>query len=132
MVELSVELPELPPSPNRTRGQQHWGARANLDARWRTMSYRLALDVANRLPRELRAQLPLPAARLSATFYLPDRRRRDPGNLVGSEGLKAAIDGLVDAKWIVDDSVAVLLVYGPFSFEFRPSKPGCRLTVNSV
>jgi hypothetical protein len=67
--------------------------------------------------------------RLSITFYLPDRRRRDPGNLVGSEAVKALVDGLVDAGWIVDDNTNVILVYGPFLFELRPRKPGCRVTV---
>ncbi|MCX5671210.1 MAG: RusA family crossover junction endodeoxyribonuclease [Planctomycetota bacterium] len=40
-------------------------------------------------------------ARVTAKFYLPDQRRRDPDNLLGS--LKAAIDGLVDGGVIGDD-----------------------------
>jgi hypothetical protein len=76
--------------------------------------------------------LPWHCARLSARFYLPTRHRRDPGNLVGSEGFKALVDGLVDAGWIVDDSLDVLLVYGPFSFELRPGKPGVQVTVATV
>ncbi len=129
--EIEVELAGLPPSPNRTRESQHWAARAEIDKRWRNDSRLLTLAAIRRAPRELQAQLPWATCSLGATFYLPDRRRRDPGNLVGSEGFKALVDGLVDAQLIVDDSLSVILVYGPFSFALRPRAPGVKVSVRS-
>ena len=45
---------------------------------------------------------PLTRARITAVYEPPDRRRRDAPNWYPS--FKAAIDGLVDAKVLVDDS----------------------------
>jgi Holliday junction resolvase RusA-like endonuclease len=70
--------------------------------------------------------------RLSALFFLPDRRRRDYPNLVGSEGMKGLIDGLVDAGVMVDDSITCLVEYGPFTYVYRKGKPGVSVTVEPL
>lgn len=126
MTGLSIHVPTLPPSPNRTR-RGHWAEGAGLTAAWRRDGRLLALAELNGAPAPRWTRV-----RLSAVFYLPTRARRDPGNLVGSEGLKALIDGLVDAEVMVDDSLAVVAEYGPFTFELRPRRPGVTVTVESL
>jgi Holliday junction resolvase RusA-like endonuclease len=120
---LSIEIPELPPSPNATRRNAHWSHRARLDKKWR--DYGASLD--DGLPPPLWEKV-----RLAITFFLPDRRRRDPGNLVGSEGLKGLIDGFVDAGIITDDNIGVIEQYGPFTFTYRKGKPGTLVTITPL
>lgn len=127
MKRLTIELAGLPPSPNRTREHTHWAARSKLVKEWREAAWAAALQAKA----EIAETFPWSPVSLSATFILPDRRRRDPGNLVGSEGLKAAIDGLVDARVIPDDSLAVIYVYGPFSFELG-RVAATRITVTAI
>lgn len=123
---MIVELEGLPPSPNRTRRTTHWSTRSALDKHWRSLAGYEATQqaAAQRVPLNAWQRVSL-----SITFYLPDRRRRDPGNLVGSEALKAVIDGLVDANVMADDSIDVIVQYGPFDFEYRKNRPGMRLIV---
>ena len=118
---VTLEIPELPPSPNATRRNAHWSHRARLDKKWR--DYGASVEAhPTRWER----------VRLAITFFLPDKRRRDPGNLVGSEGLKGLIDGLVDAGVITDDNVSVIEQYGPFSFIYRKGKPGTLVEITPL
>lgn len=92
MAEWTLDLPPLPyVSPNK-RG--HWTARSRHNRAWRHAAKVLAI----------KAGIP-PCARISValTYTPPDRRRRDPDNLV-SGVLKPVVDGLVDARVIVDDT----------------------------
>lgn len=120
---IEFEIPELPPSPNRTR-KGVWQDRARLAASWRTRGWAAAHNAA------LAAEgLPWERVQISAVFYLPNVVRRDPGNLVGSEGMKALLDGIVDAGIIADDCLPIVELYGPFDFEYRRGKPGVLIRV---
>ena len=55
-------------------------------------------------------------ATVTVTFMVPDRRRRDKGNLIASA--KAYLDGLVDAGVISDDNwEAIEEIYPPIVYE---------------
>jgi Holliday junction resolvase RusA-like endonuclease len=54
---------------------------------------------------------PWPFARLTITFMVPDRRRRDTLNMMQS--LKPVIDGVVDAGLIADDNWQTLCIQKP-------------------
>lgn len=73
--------------------RQHWRARARHTAAWRD-AVGWQARAAN-IPRYERISVRL-------EVYPPDRRRRDRHNLVPV--LKAAVDGLVDAEVIPDDT----------------------------
>lgn len=47
-----------------------------------------------------RPEKPLPRARVTLTYFFPDRRRRDPDNYAG----KMLLDGLTSARILQDDS----------------------------
>ena len=121
---VTLVVDTLPPSPNRTRRQTHWSHRAKVDQLWRQSAWWAKPDGLT-APR-------WDKVRLSIVFYLPSRRRYDPGNLLASEGLKAFIDGIVDLGIMVDDSVEVIKEYGPFTFVYRKGKPGMEVTVEPV
>jgi Holliday junction resolvase RusA-like endonuclease len=123
ITSVTIYVPELPPSPNRTRRETHWSKRAAINGAWRHEAAALAHQIDP--PRWERV-------RLSALFFLPDRRRRDYPNLVGSEGMKGLIDGLVDAGVMVDDSITCLVEYGPFTYVYRKGKPGVSVTVEPL
>lgn len=98
MIELEVDVPGIPPGPNRTR-RMHWAAiaRERKDFRaWSKLAALAALADSGRSD-----DFPIREAILEATFFVKTRRRRDPDNLIGS--LKPLIDGLVDAGVLVDD-----------------------------
>ena len=124
---VRLDIPLLPPSPNATRRDTHWTARARVDRLWRSEGRLGGLTAIGKgkPPRWQKVML-------SITFFLPDKRRRDPSNLVGSEGVKGLIDGLVDAGIIVDDNTNVIVEYGPFQFTYRKGQPGTRITVVPV
>ncbi|MCO6011452.1 hypothetical protein NE236_41535 [Actinoallomurus purpureus] len=89
---LTVELPAGLPLINANR-RIHWMRRAELTRALRTAAYLLAI----------KADIPhLNRAHIVAEYRPPDRRRRDVHNLFPSA--KAAIDGLVDAHVLHDDS----------------------------
>lgn len=88
---VTLRLPPRILSPN---ARPHWAAKARAVRQYREAAYLLAL--AERPPRPMRR------ARVTATFYFPSRRRRDPDNLLAS--LKPAFDGLADAGVVTDDS----------------------------
>jgi Holliday junction resolvase RusA-like endonuclease len=96
-LRITLALPSPLLSPN---GRPHPMARARAVKRYRTAAWAEAIRSDHRHAgwRE---------ATLQATFWLPDSRRRDAGNLQGS--LKAAIDGIVDAGVLEDDEWLVEL-----------------------
>ena len=75
----------------------HWSQRAKLQKHWR-----LAAFVAARAEQAPAWTLSERRA-ITATIRYPDKRRRDVSNLYPLV-VKPAIDGLVDAAWLFDDS----------------------------
>lgn len=75
--------------------REHWRARARETASLRETAAWLAR--AQKIPR-------LDRAHVLATYWPPDRRRRDPANLYPS--VKACVDGLTDAGVWADDDAA--------------------------
>jgi Holliday junction resolvase RusA-like endonuclease len=55
--------------------------------------------------------LPIERATVQYRFFVPDRRRRDTGNMIQSQ--KPAIDGVKDAGVIVDDDWMHLRMLAP-------------------
>lgn len=88
----TVELPPGLPLLN-ANGRMHWRIRHERTKAIRTAAWAAARQ-AN-VPRLERAQV-------ICEYRPPDRRRRDVHNLFGSA--KAAVDGLVDARVLPDDS----------------------------
>lgn len=74
-------------------GREHWSRRARKTANLRQMSY--ALSRQARIPQ-------LEEVDIIATYFPPDRRRRDAPNVLAPSS-KACIDGMVDAGVIPDD-----------------------------
>jgi Holliday junction resolvase RusA-like endonuclease len=92
----------------------HWSRRAAVTKLWRTAAYWAATTLA-----------PSPADRAHDHRYVqmiipvPDRRRRDPSNLIPL--LKAAIDGLVDAHIWPDDTPEFVTTIEPYLFVQKPT-----------
>ena len=85
-----VEFPPGMPLLN-ANGREHWSKRAHLVADIRAAARDLACDIP-----------PLERVKIRAIFYAPNNRRRDTSNLFNS--VKSAVDGLVDAGVLKDDS----------------------------
>lgn len=85
-VELPLGLPLI-----NANDREHWTKRANATATIRSITR----GQAKGIPR-------LKQAKIRAIYRTPDNRRRDIGNWFPA--LKAAIDGLVDASVLRDDS----------------------------
>jgi crossover junction endodeoxyribonuclease RusA len=93
----TVELPAGLPLLNANKRQHHM-VKADLTRDIRTAAYLLAI----------KADVPhLDRAHIVCEYRPPDRRRRDVHNLFPSA--KAAVDGLVDAHILHDDSDAYLI-----------------------
>jgi len=100
---LRIELPGLPPRECSPNWRGHWAAKADTvrlyrhEAGWRAVLAKNAYTHANggwwTAPDH---------ATMHVTFVVPDNRRRDKTNLAAS--FKPALDGLVDAGIIKDDS----------------------------
>lgn len=76
-------------------GRLHWAARNRIVQQLKSAAFVMAR--AAKAP-------PLQRAEVTVTYEPPDRRRRDPDNLAPTG--KAAIDGLVLAGVLPDDSAA--------------------------
>lgn len=72
---------------------------------------------------------PWQLARVTATFFHHDDRRRDPDNSMGS--IKAVYDGIVDAGLVVDDD-AKHMKRGEPTFEVDPEYPRVVLTIERL
>ena len=100
---LHIELPGLPPKECSPNWRGHWAAKADAvklyrqDAGWRavfaTGDYARANGEKWTAPDH---------ATMHVTFIVPDNRRRDKTNMASA--FKPALDGLVDAGIIQDDS----------------------------
>jgi crossover junction endodeoxyribonuclease RusA len=87
---FKIEFPAGMPLLN-SNGREHWSKRANGTSTIRMVARNLSRDI----PR-------LEKVKIRAIYYAANNRRRDTGNLYPS--FKAAIDGLVDAGVLKDDS----------------------------
>lgn len=86
-----VELGRMPTF--TANGRYHWTSRSTLTRQWREIAcYETKLA---KVP-------PLSHARIWLVYWPPDRRRRDPSNLMPAQ--KACVDGVVDAGIVKDDS----------------------------
>jgi Holliday junction resolvase RusA-like endonuclease len=92
---LTIWLAGHPPTPNQR--MNHWD-RYRATQEWKQAAYYAAL--------EQRPYPQLASAWLECLFVYHTHRRRDFDNLVAS--LKGAIDGLVLAKALTDDTIDVL------------------------
>lgn len=101
---LSFTLAGHPPSPNATL-RQHFMVKARDRAAWRSAAHGAALQAMRDAGNG--DDYPLARVRIRVVLIVPDRRRRDPDNVVASA--KNLIDGLVDAGVIRDDSFAVVV-----------------------
>jgi Holliday junction resolvase RusA-like endonuclease len=91
---VTLRLPPRILSPN-ARPNRH--ARDRAVHEYRQAAYLLALTTIGR-----REPPRWPKARTTATFFFPNRRRRDGDNLLAS--LKPAFDGLADAGIVTNDA----------------------------
>jgi len=129
---LSLPWPPSEVNPNRSRKLPWWklrgrdrsGRATGAVTVYREHCFYLARNYMN--THGLRDALAAPVT-VDITFFPPDRRERDPDNLIAS--LKPAIDGLVDAGLLAGDSTGQLQfgkvrdVGRPFSTRLR----GCVL-----
>ena len=116
--EVVIVLP-LPPrdlSPNAS--VSHW-RRAAATRKYRRTAGLTALAAAG-------CRLNWNRAVAQATFYWPDRQRRDIRNAEAS--LKAAYDGIVDAGVIVDDRAEVL-EHEATAFWVDPARPRVEIRI---
>ena len=90
---LVIVLP-LPPRELSPNARPHWGAKGRAVRRYRETAYLSSL--AGRPGR------PMQAAKVTARFFFRTRRRRDRDNLLAS--LKAAFDGIADARVVANDA----------------------------
>ena len=88
---ITLSLPSRDLSPN---GRPGWRAKGKAVKRCRQTAHLLALAA--------RPGRPMERARVTCRFFFPDRRRRDRDNLLAS--LKAAFDGVADARVITNDA----------------------------
>jgi len=88
-----MDLPDARLSPN---ARTHWRLKAKLvkDARLLGRSV---------VPTAAQSCVGWHAVSIKTTFHVPTKRRRDVRNLDSNHGLKAYIDGFVDAGLLVDD-----------------------------
>ncbi len=93
--QIKITLP-LPPKELSPNARGHWAAKARATKGYRQWAWAEAVSTSG--GRRFRWL----AATAVATFYFPQRRRRDRDNLLAS--LKAAFDGITDAEIIADDS----------------------------
>lgn len=110
MTTYIVPIPDdMPPLNMNVR--MHWAPRNRLVQQWRTVT---AAAVRRR-------QVPsLPRCTFTLHVTPPDRRRRDSGNYVATH--KAALDGLVDAGVVPDDSPEFVEERMPYLHEPDGSK----------
>ena len=94
---LTLTLPGLPPRECSPNARVHWTEKAKFVAAYRLSTY----WYASIEKRKQKWQAPV-LAKVDVTFIVPDRRRRDKTNLASA--FKGALDGIVDAGLIQDDS----------------------------
>ena len=115
-IVLVLPLPKPALSPN---SRKHWRTRARATRRYRIAAYATVVEAGGQ-------NLWWSRAVAQATFYWPDRRRRDVANAEAS--LKAAWDGFVDAGLIPDDRAEVL-THEPTRFELDRRRPRVEIRI---
>ncbi len=119
-VTLTLPFPGRGLSPN---SRLHWRVKAAAVAEYREDCGWIAKEAAQKL------QAPLqPPVRAQVLYVLPDRRRRDPDNLLAM--LKPAWDGMVDAGLLVDDRIGTLSV-DDLQFKYRARHGAVQVTLRS-
>lgn len=115
-----IELPDQPyPSLN---GREHWAVKNRKAQAWRSATRLLALEA--KVP-------PLERISVRLDYWPKDKRRRDRDNLMGV--VKHCIDGLRDAKVIVDDDADTVTFTAPTIHPPRADKqPTWLLTVTEL
>lgn len=96
MDEITITLP-LPAKELSPNARVHWAKKGRAVRVQRT-----GADVRARMAMDFKEPPQWERAELQATFYLPDRRRRDADNLAAS--LKAQLDGIADAGVVANDA----------------------------
>jgi len=109
---LVAEFP-IPPLQLSQNGRFHWVLKAKA-----TKAYRTASKVIFRGARVKSKIATRETASIVATFYWPDRRRRDRMNAM--ERLKPIWDGMQDALIVMDDSG---LTFQPVQFKLDKKNP---------
>ncbi|KKN75616.1 hypothetical protein LCGC14_0378540 [marine sediment metagenome] len=104
MLRIELPFPDRRLSPN-ARVHYQVRARATREAKEQVIVAVL----------EQERQKLLDRATVTVTFVVPDRRRRDKGNLIASA--KAYLDGLVGLVIVDDNWAAIEEVYPPVVFE---------------
>ena len=95
MRELTITVPGLPPKEWSPNARTHWAPKAKV-------AVEAPSDVMALVKEQGWSGDPMDAARISVSWGVKDKRRRDTDNFVGRT--KPFIDGLVLAKVLVDDS----------------------------
>jgi len=120
MNEYTVFL-SLPPKELRANARAHWAAKARATKKYRESGKVLMLE-------QLAGEKPMwRESVLQAKFMFKDRHQRDPSNL--NIGIKAAIDGFVDAGLLEDDRWLAPL---PPLVEYGVDKPGVLVMVAPI
>ena len=103
---LTVLIPWLPPRELGANASRYCpqGLKNSLLAEARSCAHLSILDARSRWERAQGMKwTPLERTELSIAFVYPVNRRRDIDNLIGSRGIKAAIDMLTRLDIIADD-----------------------------
>ncbi len=114
---LTLSLP-LPPRELSPNARPHYMAKARAKKKYRRFAWATAVGANGGTGDRW------PTATCQATFYVRDRRRRDRDNLLAS--LKAAFDGLTDARIIEDDAG---LIHLPVQIDVDRENPRVELLV---
>ena len=109
---LVAEFP-IPPLGLSQNGRMHWAKKARL-----TKAHRFLAKARFKKRREEGKMAVRETASIVATFYWPDRRKRDKANAM--ERLKAYFDGMQDALIVLDDSG---LTFQPVQFKLDKKNP---------
>lgn len=108
MTIQTLRVNELPPTLNKLNNI-HYMQRAKMKEHWCSLVAHACRDYNIQ---------PIERASITLELYFPDKRRRDLDNY-GGLGFKFAIDGLVSAGILTDDSVnevvELRLIYGGIS-----------------
>ena len=98
---LRIEIPGLPPRECSPNARVHWRVKADAAREFGSTVFYCAVDARNRTGEPSKWKN-LDHAKVSVTFMLPNKRRRDLDNLIAS--MKSGIDSLVRCGIITDDS----------------------------
>ena len=116
---VTITLPE-PPKELNPNGRHHWRAKLRPKQQYRETAKWCGMEMVG--DRE-----PVEAAEVWITYYHRTANHRDRDNILAS--LKPAIDGLVDAGLLADDSD---LTYRPIRRETDKGNPRVEVTIEAV